>query len=110
MYGSDVVGDLLDVKVHEWWTDPLAMGTWFQYGPSATADDYNKLHLIFNGEHTCGRFYGFVHAGIISGTRDGQWFSGELVYDVTPDTRCEAPPGNQRVSQPPHSRGSKAFS
>jgi len=80
-------------------------GAWFQFGPEATPADYEMLvqdqgNLIFSGESSCRRYYGFAHGGLIAGWRDAnrvleminEDFGGN--YAVRPETRCEMLPSN----------------
>jgi len=111
----DGVGEVQEVITNDWWNDPLVHGTWFQMGVDATAADYTTLiqpagHLVFSGEHTCGRHYGFVQGAMLAGMRDGQRILGELGYASTPEERCEVPSSNNGVKNKKQSKAKKAFS
>lgn len=76
IYGDSVTA-LKDYLVTKWGNDPYTLGSWFLYDPDATPADYELLisgigHLMFGGEHTCGRYYGFVQGAVLTGVRDGQ--------------------------------------
>lgn len=115
IYGDDVP-EPLDYMINGWDDEdsPTGGGSWFQYGPDATFDDYRTLvdsghpNLYISGEHSCDRHYGFVHGGMISGMRDGNRVLEALGMEHAEETRCELPPDNQGTGDLPRSKKFKA--
>ena len=75
----------------------------------STPADFDLLkepagNVMFSGEHTCGRFYGFVHGAMLAGARDGQMLLEKLGLPFTPETRCEKAPANQGKKDMPQSK------
>jgi hypothetical protein len=99
--------DILDFACTRWGASESFFGAWFQFGPHATPDDYEELHkrrgnLLFSGESSCRRYYGFGHGALLAGWRDANIVLGELPggYDAVPENRCEALPENQGNTVP----------
>jgi monoamine oxidase len=64
--------------VTRWTTDPYARGSYVYLPPGASPDDIDAVaapvgeRLLFAGEGTNRRYYGNVHAAVLSGLREAR--------------------------------------
>ena len=107
MFGNITEDDLeeTDIVCTRWSQMKNFGGAWFQFGPDATPADYNDLfqdqgNLIFSGEASCRRYFGFGHGALIAGWRDANLCLQRINdriganYPVNVEERCEELPVN----------------